>query len=206
MRNKSLISKSYNFTTKTNILKFLGGKIKKSRIEKIFDFTVEDWKNNQDKILDSISKTFKKKIIVRSSAIGEDTLKSSGAGKYETVFDVNPNVGQSVKKAIKKVVESYNKKNNYNTKNQILVQNQTTNVQTSGVVFTKTEKFAAPYYTINFDESEFTDTVTKGLVGDTIKINRGINPKQIPKKWRKLISSIKEIESILNSDELDIEF
>ena len=206
MRNKSLISKSYNFTTKTNVLKFLGEKIKKSRIEKIFDFTVEDWKNNQDKILDSISKTFKKKIIVRSSAIGEDTLKSSGAGKYETVFDVNPNVGQSVKKAIKKVVESYNKKNNYNTKNQILVQNQTTNVQTSGVVFTKTEKFAAPYYTINFDESEFTDTVTKGLVGNTIKINRGINPKQIPKKWRKLISSIKEIESVLNSDELDIEF
>ena len=110
MRNKSLKSKSYNFTTKTNVLKFLSEKIKKSHIEKIFGFTVEDWKNNQDKILDSISKTFKKKIIVRSSAIGEDTLKSSGAGKYETVFDVNPNVGQSVKKAIKKVVESYNKK------------------------------------------------------------------------------------------------
>ena len=43
MRNKSLISKSYNFTTKTNVLKFLGEKIKKSHIEKIFDFTVEDW-------------------------------------------------------------------------------------------------------------------------------------------------------------------
>ena len=206
MRNKSLKSKSYNFTTKTNVLKFLSEKIKKSHIEKIFGFTVEDWKNNQDEILDSISKTFKKKIIVRSSAIGEDTIKFSGAGKYETIFDIKPNVKQSVKKAIKKVIESYNKKNNYNTKNQILVQNQTTNVQISGVVFTKTERFAAPYYTINFDESEFTDTVTKGLIGNTIKINRGTSPKQIPKKWKKLIISIKEIESVLNSDELDIEF
>ena len=201
-----MMSKSYNFTTKANVLKFLGEKIKKSHIERIFVFTVEDWKNNQDEILDSISETFKKKIIVRSSAIGEDTLKSSGAGKYETVFDINPNVRQSVKKAVKKVVESYNKKINYNTKNQILLQSQTTDVQISGVVFTKTERFAAPYYTINFDESEFTDTVTKGLIGNTIKINRGINSRQIPKKWRKLISSIKEIESVLNSDELDIEF
>ena len=201
-----MMSKSYNFTTKANVLKFLGEKIKKSHIERIFVFTVEDWKNNQDKILNSISETFKEKIIVRSSAIGEDTLKSSGAGKYETVFDINPNVRQSVKKAIKKVVESYNKKINYNTKNQILLQSQTTNVQISGVVFTKTERFAAPYYTINFDESEFTDTVTKGLIDNTIKINRGINSRQIPKKWRKLISSIKEIESVLNSDELDIEF
>ena len=201
-----MMSKSYNFTTKANVLKFLGEKIKKSHIERIFVFTVEDWKNNQDEILDSISETFKEKIIVRSSAIGEDTLKSSGAGKYETVFDINPNVRQSVKKAIKKVVESYNKKINYNTKNQILLQSQTTNVQISGVVFTKTERFAAPYYTINFDESEFTDTVTKGLIDNTIKINRGINSRQIPKKWRKLISSIKEIESVLNSDELDIEF
>ena len=35
------------FTTKSNVLKFLKPKIKFSKIEKIFDFTQNDWKSNQ---------------------------------------------------------------------------------------------------------------------------------------------------------------
>ena len=38
------------FTSKSNVLKFLQPKLKKSKIEKIFDFTVEEWKNNKRKI------------------------------------------------------------------------------------------------------------------------------------------------------------
>ena len=38
-----MISSQNLFTTKANVLKFLEFKIKNSNIEKIFDFTVEEW-------------------------------------------------------------------------------------------------------------------------------------------------------------------
>ncbi len=39
------------FTSKANSLKILQKKIKNSKIEKIFDFTVKDWLEKEEKIL-----------------------------------------------------------------------------------------------------------------------------------------------------------
>ena len=39
------------FTSKSNVLKLLKKQIKLSQIEKILDFTVEDWQKNKNKIL-----------------------------------------------------------------------------------------------------------------------------------------------------------
>ena len=36
-----------DFTSKSNVLKLLNSRLKKSKIEKIFDFTVQEWKNNK---------------------------------------------------------------------------------------------------------------------------------------------------------------
>ena len=76
-------------TTKANVLKYLQPKLKKSKIEKIFDFTVVEWDNEKKIILSKIKKQFKKgKIIIRSSAIGEDSIEKSNAGIYESVLNV----------------------------------------------------------------------------------------------------------------------
>ena len=62
------------FTSKSNALKFLEKNVKRSRIEKIFDFTVEQWVKNKPDILQTIKKSFNsRKVIVRSSARGEDS-------------------------------------------------------------------------------------------------------------------------------------
>ena len=78
------------FTTKSEVLKLLKSKINFSKIEKIFDFTQNQWENNQKQLLDQIVKNFPNtKIIVRSSAIGEDSEENSNAGSYESVLNVN---------------------------------------------------------------------------------------------------------------------
>jgi glutamine kinase len=204
--NQKYFSTNSN-TTKSNVLKFLQNKIKYSKIEKIFDFTILEWKNEKDILIKKINKEFLgSKIIIRSSARGEDSLESSMAGNYLSIMNINSRSPKQVKNAINSVINSYIKKGNNSIKNQILIQTQTTEIVTSGVIFTKSSNLGAPYYIINFEDGESTDNVTKGFSGNTIKIFKKNKNKEIPEKWKNLIKSIKEIESILNSDSLDIEF
>jgi len=206
-KKKLKVSHKHVFTSKANVLKILAKKTKKSRIEKIYDFTISDWKNNEKNILKIIAKNFgSTKIIVRSSAKGEDSFEQSKAGQYLSILNVNSNSENELKLAINSVIKSYYKNDNRDPKNQILIQTQTPDIIISGVVFTRTENVGAPYYVINFEEGSSTDGVTKGKVSTTVKIFRNIPPKRIPKKWIALIKSIKEIESIFRTSLLDIEF
>ena len=195
------------FTAKADTLGFLQEKITKSKIEQIFNFTTEDWERNPLNILNNITTLFNGSlVIVRSSAVSEDTIEKSEAGTFASVLNVISTSRTKLKKAIQTVINSYEKKGKSNRNNQILIQKQTTNVKTSGVLFTKTPDTEAPYYIINFEDGKSTDSVTKGLIGNTIKIFRKTSIKEIPNKWKNLIISIREIEQILGTDFLDIEF
>ena len=77
-------------TSKAETLRYLRPLIKKSKIEKIFYFSVQDWRQNQHQIMTKISKIFQADIIIRSSAVGEDSLISSQAGVYTSVLNINP--------------------------------------------------------------------------------------------------------------------
>ena len=99
-----------NFQTKAEVLEFLEKHIKKSKIENLYHFELLEWTNNESKILKNITKKFDKKIIVRSSAKGEDSYESSKAGTYESVLNVNPQTIKNVKNAINLVKNSYLKK------------------------------------------------------------------------------------------------
>jgi phosphoenolpyruvate synthase/pyruvate phosphate dikinase len=195
------------FTSKSNVLQFLQKKVKYSHIEKIFVFTVKEWNIDRDSILLRIHKNFlKKKIIVRSSAMGEDSEENSHAGSYESILNVKSNSKSELISSISKVIKSYVNKNNNNIQNQILIQTQTQNIISSGVVFTRTSDTGSPYYVINYEVGASTVGVTHGSINQTIKILRNSKNKKILKKWKLLISSIKEIESILKTTLLDIEF
>jgi len=160
------------FQSKSAMLKLLQNNLKQSKIEKIYDFTVQEWLANQKLILKNISQKFSNHIIVRSSAKGEDSLEQSHAGNYQSVLNANPKSAASVKNAINSVIKSYNEKGNTNNNNLILIQNQTKNIQISGVIFSRTPGIGSPYYVINYETSGATDGVTKGLVNKTIKIFR----------------------------------
>ena len=194
------------FSSKSNTLVLLDKILTKSKIEKIFNFTVEEWLQNQNEVLDKISKQFDSDVIVRSSAQDEDSFENSKAGIYESVLNVNPKIKTKVKEAVSVVIQSYDKKSEKYDQNQILVQNQTKNIVTSGVILTKTPDNGSPYYVINYEEGESTIGVTKGTINNIVKIYHEIQAFNIPKKWKRLIASIKEIENILQLEELDIEF
>jgi len=194
------------FYSKSNTLKFLQNKLKKSKIEKIYDFTISDWKKNEQKILDHVSKNFDSKIIVRSSAKGEDSETNSQAGSYQSILNILPNYSKQVKEAINSVIQSYQHKKNINDENQIFIQTQTQNIVLSGVIFTRTRNLGSPYYVINFDESDSTVRVTSGQIGKTVKIFRNSNLNSVSPIWKTLLKSINEIETILSRDDLDIEF
>ena len=121
-----------HFTSKADVLKFLQPRLKKSKIEKIFDFTVKEWEDNEKYIRNKIKTQFKKKkIIVRSSAIGEDSIGKSNAGIYESILDVQSNSKGKIIEAVNSVIKSYNENGNYDKNSQILIQNQTVGIQTS---------------------------------------------------------------------------
>ena len=195
------------FTSKSDVLKLLKKQIKFSRIEKILDFTVDDWQKSKNKILEQISTSFpSKKVIIRSSAIGEDSEENSEAGSYESVLNINSNSNTQLISAINQVINSYKEKNNLNKNNQILVQTQTSDIITSGVIFTRTSDLASPYYVINYEEGKSTVGVTQGSVNKMIKISRSSNSKILTREWNLLLTAVKEIESIIQSNSLDIEF
>ena len=91
------------FSSKSNTLLLLNKILRKSKIEKIFNFTVEEWLQNRNMVLDKISEQFDSDIIVRSSAQDEDSFESSKAGIYESILNVNTKI------KTKKVNNNYKK-------------------------------------------------------------------------------------------------
>ncbi len=194
-------------STKANTLKTLGPILKKSKIEKSFVFTTLDWDKKKNELIDQINKEFNSEtIVVRSSAINEDTLNSSLAGYFHTELNVDSDNKEKIESAISKVVNSYENKKLSNLSNQVIVQTQTKDIKLSGVILTRTLE-NLPYYVINYDDqSQDTDTVTKGVDIKTVKISRFCNNEDYPKLFSNLLSAVKEIENIIEEMSLDIEF
>ena len=196
-----------NFSSKSSTLKFLYKNLKKSKIEKIYDFSVQDWNQNQKNIIKDIQKKFSSsEIIIRSSALGEDSIKKSQAGNYDSILNIDTSLTHKIKNGVNCVIKSYIKKGNTNTNNLILIQTQSKNIIFSGVVFTRSSDSGLPYFIINYEENGSTVGVTKGLVNNSIKISRNTNLRTLPIHWSTLLKSIFEIEKLLNSTSLDIEF
>lgn len=196
------------FTSKANVLASLQNQITKSRIEKLYYFTTHEWKENQDTILQQIKKIFNKSkyVIVRSSAKGEDSIDESYAGTYESILNISPKSNHALSSAIESVIDSYANKRNFNPENQILIQNQSSDITVSGVVFTRTPDVGAPYFVINFEEGGSTTFTTHGISNNMIKILRTTNRSKLEKKWQLLLDAVSEIESISKTDLLDVEF
>ena len=192
-------------SSKADTLKALKPLLKNSLVEDLYIFTFSDWINKKEKIIHEIQEKFNSNIVVRSSAINEDTMDNSMAGYFDSVLDVDATSTENIINAITKVINSYNQKDSQSSFNQILVQNQTTNIVMSGVIFTRTLEENAPYYVINYDDSTgSTDSVTAGRESQMITLSRFSN--DYPNKFSQVMRSVKEIEDLIPSIPLDIEF
>ena len=75
--------------SKAETLIILDGKIPSLNIPKSFYFSVSDLKKNNIKILKKINDKFNKFIAVRSSNKFEDNKKTSNAGKFKSLLNIN---------------------------------------------------------------------------------------------------------------------
>jgi len=197
--------KELNNKSKAETLVILNKKISGINIPKTYYFLVSELKDNPIKIFKKINLQFKKFIAVRSSNKFEDNKKTSNAGKFETLLNVNSKNKDELINAILKVKESYKKY--YHKKNQILIQDMVSDVIISGVCTTCDLETYFPSYQINYFRGNDTSAVTSGKP-NTKKITYTDNTqyKIKDKKFSKLIELIKLIKKEFLNKHIDVEF
>lgn len=123
---------------------------------------------------------------------------------FTTLLDVDP--GPAFALAVDEVFASYD---GAAGADQVLVQPMVTDVSMHGVVFTRTLDRGAPYYVVNYDQSGDTEAITSGSSADsqTLVVHRGADfASLVPDPFRKVFAAVRELESLLHYDALDIEF
>ena len=165
--------------------------------------------NDSNQVVDSIINVFRNiEIVVRSSALSEDSFESANAGMYDSILNVYSGSKNNITSAINTVIDSYP---DGNLDNQVLIQPMLKNVSMSGVVFTRSLSKGAPYYIVNYDdETGSTESITSGksdsskmLVVRKDKIDK---LKGLDYNLVCLCQAASEIEDLINYDSLDIEF
>ena len=190
--------------TKAETLHLLEGTLQYAAVLPQYAFTVEEWKRNEESIVKQFGiLSWNGRVIVRSSALNEDTMSESQAGKYESVPDVS---GVSAfRRAVARVIASYD---DGDGGNQVLVQPMLEKVKACGVAFTLDPNTMGNYYVINYSENGTTDAITSGKGGGGYLFYCFKSPgnADMPPKMRQLCLTLGELECFFEQDNLDIEF
>jgi glutamine kinase len=204
MIEKSLLSKS-------KILDKLEGKLNYFNIPKLISFNIDLIVSSTAAFAENIGLKFEnKKLIVRSSAADEDGHSNSSAGEYASVLNIPSNNPEKITEAINTVIASYKKKRSLLPEDEVIIQEMVQDTTMSGVIFTHDLNTGAPYYVINYDDkSGLTDTVTSGVgeyANRTLYIHRNSINKLRSERFTKLLEAVQELEQVMESQFLDIEF
>ena len=194
------------FGTKAETLERLAPALHSAQVLPQVRFTVEEWQRTPRSILARIASTpwGSASLIVRSSAKAEDDASASQAGKYDSVLNVSG--AQALSRSIDDVISSY--MTGRETEDQIFVQPMLTNLALAGVALTRDPNGSGPYFVINYDDrSGRTDLVTSGTGGElkTFVCSKSCR-NGIPEQLIPIITLLRELESLLNCDAIDVEF
>jgi len=192
------------FSTKAGTLAKLYGALSSARVLPQVTFLQSKYKTSKNEILNEIA-LLGQKVIVRSSALFEDTLGCSNAGKYISVPWIDSADIASLSDAIETVMASYG---DVEEDNEVLVQPMLDGVSASGVVMSADQDTLSAYLVVNIDFSGKTDGVTSGMSEDIVTWIALKNAKLDGcKRWQQsIISACAEIEEFFGENALDIEF
>ena len=189
--------------TKAETLEKMYGNLRYAKVLPQFTFTVGQWNRKKEKVLEEFRELeWKNSVIVRSSALNEDTKVSSCAGKYDSVSRVSGEL--AFIEAVETVIASYGEEE---LNNQVLVQPMLQNVQMCGVAFTLEPSTYGNYYVVNYDTTGSTDAITSGTgyVGHLFYHFKEVeNPAT--EELENLIRALAELEIFFGQDNLDVEF
>lgn len=204
--------------TKAETLKKIYGHIKAAKVLPQFVFTTGYWKSCNENIVSEFLKlSWSTNVIVRSSALNEDTQTQSQAGKYVSIANVSG--AESFREAVEQVIASYE---DSNPGNQILVQPMLEHVAICGVAFTLDPNTGGNYYVINYDKTGSTSAITSGNgKNDFLYYQfKGVNTKadienrndkrclqeMHPQAMRRVTVALEELEIFFGQENLDVEF
>lgn len=197
------------FGSKAGLLQQLDGKLVHSRILPLVLFTRKEWESDRDVILAGVRSRLNNAdaVIVRSSARNEDSRSQSQAGKYRSVLNV-PLIDVALAPAVDEVFASYG---NLQEEDEAFIQPMLEDVTCSGVIFTRTLGEGAPYYQVEYADDADTTLVTAGnsRKSELWFLSRKAVEEEVehvPARLRSLIQASQEIETVVQSDQLDIEF
>jgi glutamine kinase len=200
----------YN-VSKCQILKYLDSRVTKFRIPNFLFFNVFSYEENSSNYVSSIVEEFNgHTIVIRSSAADEDGKVSSSAGEYDSVLNIPSDEPEKISNAINVVISSYKKKRSLLPEDEVMAQKMVEKTTMSGVIFTHDLNTGAPYYVVNYDDqSGLTNTVTSGegeYSNRTLYIHRSSIDKLRSERFKKLLFAVQELEEVMESKFLDIEF
>ena len=149
--------------TKARSLELLTGRVRSAEILPLDHVDHATWSADRDAVLRRVlaHPWADGALIVRSSAIGEDSATASMAGQYLTIHRVRG--ASELGSAVDKVFESYGAPR---PGDQVLVQPQLADVRESGVACTYEPTSGAPYTVVSWSVHPDTNIVTAGLAGD----------------------------------------
>ncbi len=198
---------AFVFGTKAETLDRLAGRVQKSQVPPQWRFTVDRWRGSPEAVMAAIGERFAGcRLAVRSSALSEDGLQESNAGRYDSRLDIACEE-VALARAIEEVIASYGDDDGGH---QVFVQPMVANVALGGVVLTRTAQVGGPYYTIAFTEDGSTDAVTSGTgEGQRVVVvhrSHARRPAGAPAPVDAVLAAVAEVEFLTDSDTLDIEF
>jgi adenylylsulfate kinase-like enzyme/phosphohistidine swiveling domain-containing protein len=193
------------FKTKAETLEALAPLLRNGRVLPQVRFSVGDWRADASAVLAALTAApwGSGRVVVRSSARGEDGATSTQAGRYESVLGVAGSA--AVAQAIERVIDSFG--NERRDDDQVFVQPMLDRVAMAGVAFSRCPS-GGPYMVINYDDrSGLTDRVTAGT-GDNLKTFFCLKsrPDACPPSLAPVIALVSELETLLACDAIDVEF
>lgn len=190
--------------TKAETLQRLYQKLQNARVLPQMCFTVQEWNEENERVLENYGKLeWKDLVVVRSSSLMEDTSTQSLAGKYESVLNVSGE--ENLASAVEQVIASYDSADMHN---QVLVQPMLRHVSSCGVAFTIDPNTLGNYYVVNYNSTGSTSAVTSGSgMGNALYYQfKGAANVRGPAEMQRLCRVLKELEDFFGQENLDAEF
>lgn len=192
------------FGSKGDTLARLAPLVTRAKILPQVTFTVGSWRRDAMAILRQIAGESwgQGRMIVRSSASAEDRDGQSMAGHFLSLLDIQP---AALADAIEQVIGSFTGADDPH--DQVLVQPFLTGVDISGVAFSRDPATGAHYLIINYDETGDVTAVTGGQT-DQLKMFVHFRGAEMtaPAPLDRILNLMEELERLLGSDALDVEF
>lgn len=191
--------------TKAETLQRIYGTLSRAKVLPQVSFTVKEWnEKRQETLWEKIIEEFSENpLIVRSSALNEDTASESQAGKFESVGNVTGY--ENFVQAVNRVIDSFD---DNNMENQILVQPMLKHVKYCGVAFTVEPGTLGNYYVINYDETGSTSAITAGNGKESKLLYRFKKAATGARTGfpANLYITLEELENLSGQNNLDVEF